>query len=828
MPKTIKELLDARYEMRRPTLQAVVTAMPLDADGKSKGYVVATVAGYPNEHVLIGPNDTYYVGDAIIVEQIGTPGMAYYRAQGTTAPTRRGATGFYSFTDTTTLSGSTYQAGDVVIGDPASAHGVFTSGSIGFKYSSSLLQTWSSSGLQFPSGVKKLWTRTLVVDSGGKGDYTSVKAACDYVATQSPSTAARWTILITPGNYSESPFTIPTYTTLWGLGVQPTNSITWTVKITASANLTSGAFITMALYAAIEGCYIEATADAAASATCFVVSGASAIRLNRSYVNALNNGTTYRNIGVSGVLLANLLIVRSGNQYTTCIESLGVSVISYSWLLATTASNSTGLIQTTGNAGLVNCRFGGSTGTMFTLDVEVTGGAVYSNGTIFKTYSGTVYFLDRFMTTGQGTREAAAATDIPLTIKGATSQSANLTEWQDSTAAVLATVDAAGKFGIGTAPACTLHAVVDDATIDAAVEVLRVAHTTTGTAAAGIGTAITLYAEDASGNVDEAGRIRASFPIALHATQTGRVDITALGAAAGTGLAVLSNGWVGIGTTGPAGVLHIYSASAGAVTPNVGGDELVIENSDATGLSILSPDASNANLFFGSPAKALGAYLRWNYNANNFIVGPNVTSATTTILYGLSQTGITINAGKVGIGTTAPDTLLHGLLTDAGTAAVVNVLTVGHESSGTPAAGFGAGIHMTLESSTTTKQSAALLAASWIVATHASRTARLALSVYDSAGAREGIRIDADGTVARLGFYGVTAVVRPTALTTALTDLTHTAPGTPDYAIQDLVQNTGFGFVTKDEGNTVLTVIQNIKVRLADLETRLTGLGLLT
>lgn len=64
-------------------------------------------------------------------------------------------------------------------------------------------------------------------------------------------------------------------------------------------------------------------------------------------------------------------------------------------------------------------------------------------------------------------------------------------------------------------------------------------------------------------------------------------------------------------------------------------------------------------------------------------------------------------------------------------------------------------------------------------------------------------------------------------LTADLTAITHTAPSTPDYAIQDLVQNTGFGFVTKDEGNTVLKVILNLQTRVAELEATLLKHGIL-
>ncbi len=64
------------------------------------------------------------------------------------------------------------------------------------------------------------------------------------------------------------------------------------------------------------------------------------------------------------------------------------------------------------------------------------------------------------------------------------------------------------------------------------------------------------------------------------------------------------------------------------------------------------------------------------------------------------------------------------------------------------------------------------------------------------------------------------------ALTAQLTSITHTAPGTPDYAVQNLTQTTPFGFVTADEGNTVLSVILNLQVRMAELEARLEALGL--
>jgi len=81
-------------------------------------------------------------------------------------------------------------------------------------------------------------------------------------------------------------------------------------------------------------------------------------------------------------------------------------------------------------------------------------------------------------------------------------------------------------------------------------------------------------------------------------------------------------------------------------------------------------------------------------------------------------------------------------------------------------------------------------------------------------------------TAQKLAFWNTTPVNQPDALTAQDTSITHTAPGTPDFAIQDLTSTTPFGFVTQDEGNTVLKVILNLQVRLAEVEARLEELGL--
>lgn len=82
----------------------------------------------------------------------------------------------------------------------------------------------------------------------------------------------------------------------------------------------------------------------------------------------------------------------------------------------------------------------------------------------------------------------------------------------------------------------------------------------------------------------------------------------------------------------------------------------------------------------------------------------------------------------------------------------------------------------------------------------------------------------------KIGFYNKAPVVQPAALTAQLTTVTCNAPSTPDYAIADPVQNTGYGFSSADEMLSVVKVIANLQTRVSELETKLastSGLGLI-
>jgi hypothetical protein len=139
----------------------------------------------------------------------------------------------------------------------------------------------------------------------------------------------------------------------------------------------------------------------------------------------------------------------------------------------------------------------------------------------------------------------------------------------------------------------------------------------------------------------------------------------------------------------------------------------------------------------------------------------------------------TTSAGSLSV------TVSSATLTDAGTNSAADAFKVRHNTSGTPAAGFGSVTRWQLQSSTTTNRDAADLTTTWVTATDASRKARTVLSVYDTA-AREVLRGEASGTAALVGFLGATAAARQTGdAGTALVTF-GLMSGTPTFAAANL------------------------------------------
>ena len=82
---------------------------------------------------------------------------------------------------------------------------------------------------------------------------------------------------------------------------------------------------------------------------------------------------------------------------------------------------------------------------------------------------------------------------------------------------------------------------------------------------------------------------------------------------------------VGVGNTGstPDGLLHVLSTSAGSITANSLADEVVLESSTNTGLSILSGASNQGNMFFGDANDNDVGKISYNHADDSFSFSTN-------------------------------------------------------------------------------------------------------------------------------------------------------------------------------------------------------------
>jgi len=180
--------------------------------------------------------------------------------------------------------------------------------------------------------------------------------------------------------------------------------------------------------------------------------------------------------------------------------------------------------------------------------------------------------------------------------------------------------------------------------------------------------ALNLVAGNAAGGIISFYTGNALLALSINETKVAAFTgaVTMASTLAVTGITLLT-GAVGFGLARTEGQIHVFDAGAdaGSVTANTSGDTVVIEGAGNHGISILSPDANQANIYFGSPSANLGALIRWNYSGNVMHIGPNNASALLklyaggfTEIFSASSTLVTVPValsvtGNVGIGTNA-------------------------------------------------------------------------------------------------------------------------------------------------------------------------------
>lgn len=238
-----------------------------------------------------------------------------------------------------------------------------------------------------------------------------------------------------------------------------------------------------------------------------------------------------------------------------------------------------------------------------------------------------------------------------------------------------------------------------------------------------------------------------------------------------------------------AGVLTLSAASAYTLTiPATGTAALLATANTFTAAQTVQIDdaVTNAGTTLvtlrhnttGTAANNFGSRLLWQLETSTTadqdaarldVFWANATHATRTSNASLqllgAGTGFNL-ATVVNISPTA--TTLTAYTTASGSAA--NVLIIKTQTTATPGANFGTQMTWQAESTTGADRDLASMLATWVVATDASRTARLVLRASDAAANREFLRGEASGSAAMIGFLGASAVARQS-VAAAATDL---------------------------------------------------------
>ena len=104
---------------------------------------------------------------------------------------------------------------------------------------------------------------------------------------------------------------------------------------------------------------------------------------------------------------------------------------------------------------------------------------------------------------------------------------------------------------------------------------------------------------------------------------------------------------LGIGTTSPSKLLHIHSGDSGGVA-NIAADDVLVEGSGDTGITISSPSTNIGTLAFGDNDISLRGAIRYDHSDDSMLF--RISSNTRMMID---------SSGNVGIGTTSPNYRFH-------------------------------------------------------------------------------------------------------------------------------------------------------------------------
>lgn len=329
---------------------------------------------------------------------------------------------------------------------------------------------------------------------------------------------------------------------------------------------------------------------------------------------------------------------------------------------------------------------------------------------------------------------------IGLVVKGASSQSGNLQEWQNNSgvkgAVVTANREFSRPFGVGANNEAFGAGAGNDSATGADNTVLG----------QGAGTAITSGLRNVMIGASAGSRLT-----------TGDRNIL-IGWHAGIGGSTAGNITgqrnIAISTTEA-----FYSLTSGSANTTIGGDMSQLttgsSNTGAGGGSLSSVTVGNSNVAFGASALV------------------NLTTGSSNIGFG-NNTGQTISDANYNI--------CIGEGADVSSSAVTDSLALGRNAiASSNEAAFGPNLStLSLNGLSSTAAVRAMVKATtaWVDSTDATRRARGIFTVYDTA-ARECVRLEASGSAAMLSFFGVSAVVQQSGdISTGLSNLGLVTSGT--------------------------------------------------
>ncbi|MBL1434553.1 DUF5011 domain-containing protein [Candidatus Wolfebacteria bacterium] len=171
-------------------------------------------------------------------------------------------------------------------------------------------------------------------------------------------------------------------------------------------------------------------------------------------------------------------------------------------------------------------------------------------------------------------------------------------------------IDSSGNVGIGTAsPAANLHLKSSGNTVFK-IDSSFSGSTTTGFTVNTVGdtsaAVITFTKSDVT---------RGSIKYEHNATASDE-KITLSVAGGSPKLTILGSGNVGVGTSTPAGKLHVWSGAA--IAPSSFADDLVVESAGATGISILAGNTNGSVIFFGDTDSSTSGRINYENSTDSF------------------------------------------------------------------------------------------------------------------------------------------------------------------------------------------------------------------